>query len=203
MNYLKKIEKVIEFFPFCVTLVNVKEKTRPCISVNKYFTESTGYLPSEVIGKNLAFLQGERTEVETILFMRKCFEKEEACIQDLINYKKDGTVFVNRLLLIPFYKKNDLLIYMGIQNDITEKISSSVDNKKLEKVRDSEIKHTIGNSLAIVLGKLVQAIDHKSEIEFEGLVKDFSERIKQMNNFALNIENMSEFENFKYLGGDM
>ena len=50
----------------------------------------------------------------------------------LRNYKKDGTLFHNRLKITPLFdKKHRVIYYLGVQFDITEQVDASNEIKEL------------------------------------------------------------------------
>ena len=199
LQVLDTLKKFAEHFPYCFTIVDVNSLGRPCLFANSKFELNTGYAAEEVIGKNLAFLQGERTEVDTINFMRNCFASNDACIQDITNYKKNGEEFINRLLLLPM-KINDKDIFVGFQHDITDKLKLRQVNPELKKVQSSEIKHVVNNSLQILLSRFqLELKKSSSQVEIENKMKELTKHFENINDFALKIEYVSEFENFEYL----
>lgn len=196
---IDSIVKIGDYFPYCLTIVNITDETnRYCIYANKMFQENTGYTASESIDRNLSYLQGELTSQDTIDFMRDCFNKKLACIQDIINYKKDGTPFLNRLLLLPINEQSTGdIFYLGIQNDITLKQGLEHNNKSLRDVNNGEIRHVVNNILAIILGNFeLLFMKYTSPEDIDLAAKGLSETFKRINNYALNIENLSDFADF-------
>lgn len=195
---LEKLIKFAEYFPYCVTVVDVKQQGRPCLYANEKFFQNTGYPPQEAIGRNLAFLQGEATQEESRNFMRKAFRDGAACIQDLINYKKDGTPFLNRLLMVPLEQPNrGTHIYIGIQNDVTESRGLKHDNTLLSRVTDGEIKHHINNALTIIFFSLESNLRKaKTPEEVQHSILNLSKAFARINEFARNAENVSELDGF-------
>lgn len=196
---LQALIKASELFPYCLTIVDVTAQGRPCIHANHLFEKNTGYKVEEVIGKNLAFLQGERTELETIKFMRECFKKNEACVQDITNYKKNGKEFINRLLMLPITLDKRKL-YVGFQNDITQMMKIKSANEKLRDVQSAEINHVVNNSLQVIFGHLVLKLDQcQTQEELQKRLIELTKHFEKINDYVLNIEHLSEFENYKYL----
>ena len=195
INLLKKIG---DNFPYCLTIVEMKDNgERPCIYANQMFEENTGYKRGFAFGKNLAFLQGELTSPETILFMRTQFKEGKAMIQDIVNYKADGTPFLNRLLLLPMANKNGR-IYIGFQNDITEKRGLQCNSESLRNVKDGEIRHVVNNSLAIILGAYSMLFKKElSELQRKQIEEALSKEFKTILDFAMNTEDLSEFEDYE------
>ena len=196
---IKTLIKLGDSFPFCLTIVDItNEKNRPCIYANKLFEEYSGYSHDECIGRNLSYLQGELTSQDTILFMRDCFDKKLACIQDIINYKKDGTPFLNRLLILPIREySTGHTYYLGIQNDITQDKGLEYNNQSLKTVENGEILHIVNNSLAIILGTFeIRLKKSNSPEEIDLTAKSLDSTFKRINEYALNIEHLSDFADF-------
>jgi PAS domain S-box-containing protein len=188
--------KIGDHFPYCVTVVDVDAPGRPCLYSNKKFFENTGYTSDEVLGENLRLLQGKLTSQATVEFIRECFKNYSACIQDIVNYKKDGTPFLNRLLMLPI-QGQDKKYYIGFQHDITHRNGLEHNNESLAKVNDAEIKHVMNNALSIILG------GHLLGRSEENLAQVLTRAFDRINKFVLEVESVSEFEKFDYLLGDI
>jgi PAS domain-containing protein len=78
-----------DHFKDCFAIVDMAGSSRHCTYVNSAFTRETGFSADETIGRNLAFLQGERSSRVAVDFMRHCFENSLAFCQDIVNYRKD------------------------------------------------------------------------------------------------------------------
>lgn len=89
---------------------------------NDVFYQLSGYESAEVIGKSPLFLQGPLTDKATLKRLRTALEKSKYCKVELLNYKKDGSIFWNELEVTPI--KNELGVcshFISIQRDITER----------------------------------------------------------------------------------
>jgi len=118
-----------------VSLVDIRRPDAPLIYVNRGFEKLTGYAPAEVVGRNCRFLQGQNTDRDAITEMRRAMAKGGAHLTDLLNYKKNGEPFWNRLSLRPVRNERDELThYVGIQSDITA--LKRVEDKVIEFARD-------------------------------------------------------------------
>jgi PAS domain S-box-containing protein len=94
----------------------------PIIYVNKGFTLLTGYFPDEVIGCNCRFLQGPNSNPDSIALIRELLPLKQSFDAGLLNYRKNGTSFWNQVTIIPVLdEQGELIYYIGIQNDITER----------------------------------------------------------------------------------
>jgi PAS domain S-box-containing protein len=104
-----------------ITISSMDQSDRPLVFVNEGFERLTGYSKEEVIGKNCRFLQGKDTDPIPVDELRRAIKNGEQTTVELLNYKKDGTPFWNRLSITPLKDKNGVTThYVGVQSDITE-----------------------------------------------------------------------------------
>ncbi len=91
----------------------------PMIYVSDEFETQTGYSPEEAIGQNCRFLQGPGTNPHAIEAIRQGLKAETRFTIDILNYRKDGTAFVNRLRIRPIYDPSGrLMFFAGAQNPV-------------------------------------------------------------------------------------
>jgi PAS domain S-box-containing protein len=115
-----------------VTLADPDLEDAPIVYANKAFERLTGYSQEDIIGHNCRFLQGEDREQQARYEIAEAMKKHEVLEVTLRNYKKDGTLFHNRLKITPLLdKKNRVLYYLGVQYDITEQVNSTNEIKEL------------------------------------------------------------------------
>lgn len=92
----------------------------PIIFVNDAFSKLTGYSRDEIIGHNCRFLQGSGTNKDDVARVRSAIAREEPIELDLLNYRKDGSSFWNRLLISPvFDEAGDLRHFFASQFDVS------------------------------------------------------------------------------------
>ncbi|CAD6878829.1 PAS sensor protein [Methylomonas albis] len=121
-----------------VTLADPDLEDAPIIYANKAFERLTGYAHDEIIGHNCRFLQGEDREQEARFKIIEAMKKHESVEVTLRNYKKDGTLFHNRLKITPLLdKKNRVIYYLGVQYDITEQVNANNEIKELTSLLDA------------------------------------------------------------------
>lgn len=103
-----------------LTVADLSKKDSPLIYVNRGFEKMTGYLPVEVVGRNCRFLQGPRTDRKTLRQIREAIAEGRPLLVDILNYRKDASIFWNRLSLRPvFDDEMRPRFYIGIQTDIS------------------------------------------------------------------------------------
>ncbi|MHC5119623.1 MAG: PP2C family protein-serine/threonine phosphatase [Planctomycetota bacterium] len=105
-----------------VVISDCNQPDMPIIYVNNAFTAMTGYSWDEVVGKNCRFLQGSGSDPETSQEIRKAISEQRPCKVEILNYRKDGTQFWNRLSITPVRDDQGRAThFIGIQTDITRR----------------------------------------------------------------------------------
>jgi len=102
-----------------VVISNPMLPDNPMIYVSEAFERQTGYPAAEAIGRNCRFLQGPDTNLDAVQAIRHALAAQTSFTIDILNYKKDGTPFMNRLRIRPLFDEAGKLIYfVGAQNPI-------------------------------------------------------------------------------------
>jgi PAS domain S-box-containing protein len=108
-----------------ITLADPDLEDAPIIYANKAFERLTGYSQEEIIGQNCRFLQGDDREQPARYEIADAVRNAKGIEVTLRNYKKDGTLFYNRLKVIPLFDKKQRVIYfLGVQYDITKQVNA-------------------------------------------------------------------------------
>jgi len=74
--------------------------------VNDGFSEMTGYLASEAIGKTPKFLQGKNTSAVALNSISKGIQQNRPFTKKVLNYKKDKQEYICQLTIFPLYNKD-------------------------------------------------------------------------------------------------
>src|SRR5271166_2105133 len=110
--------RLIEATPEGVVLVDARHSDRPVVFVNPGFEALTGYAASELLGRNLRFLQAEDRDQEALLRLREFMGRGESCRVLLRNYRKDNSLFWNDLMVVPLRDGNgELSHFAGYARD--------------------------------------------------------------------------------------
>ncbi|MGB7762992.1 MAG: SpoIIE family protein phosphatase [Bryobacteraceae bacterium] len=103
-----------------ITIADASLPDNPLIYANAGFERLTGYWVADVLGRNCRFLQGPGTDPATLDTLRAAIrEKREVTVQ-LLNYRKNGTPFWNRLSITPVQDSSGAVThFIGVQSDVT------------------------------------------------------------------------------------
>ncbi|MBP1636712.1 MAG: rsbP 2 [Acidobacteria bacterium] len=105
-----------------ITIADASRPDRPLIYANQGFARMTGYAVAEVMGRNCRFLQGPDTDPGAAQEIRQAIEAERECIVEILNYRKDGSTFWNRLSITPVRDESGRVShFIGIQSDVTSR----------------------------------------------------------------------------------
>lgn len=132
--------------PLCIT--DPHQPDNPIVFVNPAFCDLCGYAEEEVLGRNCRFLQGPETTPESIAQVRKVISNRSVDTVEILNYRKDGSSFVNALQIGPIYDDGGrLLFFFGAQLDITEKLRMEEQARRLA---EEEILHRLRNIVNVM-----------------------------------------------------
>ncbi|GAB5370503.1 hypothetical protein AAMO2058_001498900 [Amorphochlora amoebiformis] len=109
-------EKTVEVFDDQKHGVVLADSNQIITHCNSMFVELTGYNVNDVIGKNCRILQGKNTDQKTVEFIRAALKRGEGCQVMILNYRKNGVPFWNRLSIQPLLDKHGRIRkFVGIQ----------------------------------------------------------------------------------------
>lgn len=102
------------------------------VFVNPAFTAMTGYAAEEVIGKTPRILHGPKTNRKVQEQMKQRLWQRQTFRCETINYRKDGTEFINEWNVAPIIDKNHQVThFVAVQRDVTERRQAEEEIKQL------------------------------------------------------------------------
>ena len=114
------VTSALDEAPVGITVADMTRPDEPLIYVSDGFVEITGYDREEILGQNCRFLQGEKTRSEPVDRMRTAIDAGDAVTVVLRNYRKDGSMFWNRVTLTPVTDDTGAVThYLGYQDDVS------------------------------------------------------------------------------------
>jgi len=110
-----------------IVISDARLPDNPLIYVNSGFVRLTGYAADDVLGRNCRFLQGPRTDPATTEVIRRAIHEERSCRVEILNHRKDGTIFWNDLSITPVLDATGQVThFIGIQSDITARKNAEI-----------------------------------------------------------------------------
>ncbi len=145
--------------PMCMT--NPHKHDNPIIFCNQAFEMLTGYSQDEILGRNCRFLQGKNTDPDAVSEIRKVLNDGEKDVHvELLNYRKDGSLFWNALFISPVLDTSGQLVYyFASQLDVTKRREAEAvlqQSQRMETLGSmaSSLAHEFNNLMTIVMGNL-------------------------------------------------
>jgi PAS domain S-box-containing protein len=109
----------IEHSPIASVITDARLPDNPIVVVNQGFCELTGYGREEIVGRNCRFLAGPDTEPEARETLRHAIAKGRPALVMLTNYRKDGSVFLNAVMIAPVIGDDgEVAYFLGSQMDV-------------------------------------------------------------------------------------
>lgn len=100
-------------------ITDPRQPDNPIVFVNDAFCRLTGYAREETLGRNCRFLQGPGTNLDDVAKIRRAIDDRVPIEIELLNYKKDGAIFWNRVLISPVFDGGELTYFFASQLDVT------------------------------------------------------------------------------------
>lgn len=126
------LSKILDSCVNGITLADPDQEDLPLVYANKAFETITGYTQEETIGKNCRFLQGTDRDQKERYQLKEAIENKQPIEITLRNYKKNGEIFYNHLVITPLFDSHgNVLYYLGVQYDVTEQRHAEEEIKRL------------------------------------------------------------------------
>lgn len=107
----------------------------PITFASQAFLNMTGYNLNEILGKNCRFLQGKGTDEYAVYRIRLSIAEGADCHVVLLNFRKDGTPFYNRLFMTALRDtKGRVKNYLGVQCEVSEKVAKRINKEEKAKL---------------------------------------------------------------------
>jgi PAS domain S-box-containing protein len=130
-----------------ITIADAQQDDEPLIYANGAFERITGYSTAEVIGRNCRFLQGDGTDDQAVAEVGEAIDTRKPVSVELLNYRKDGTPFWNRLEIVPVSSPSGTVThFLGLQRDVTERR----EREERLAVLDRVLRHNIRNRTNVI-----------------------------------------------------
>ncbi len=113
---LNKIKRFLQDRNNTIVVTCEKEKIQ---WVSKGFTRMTGYGAKEAIGQFPRFLQGSETALKAKEAIRSKINIEEKYSGKIVNYRKNGELYLCKVDILPVYDDNDSLVnFIAFEHEV-------------------------------------------------------------------------------------
>lgn len=121
-----------------IVITDPNQPDNPIIYCNPAFERMSGYSSEEVLGHNCRFLQGPDTDQAVRAEIREAVAAGQSCRVVIKNYRKDGTLFWNELVISPVRDDSGQLThFIGVKTDISDRKQVEVEREQLLKAERS------------------------------------------------------------------
>lgn len=142
------LDMVLQSVRLALCVTDPKQPDNPIIYVNRAFLELTGYEEEEVLGRNCRFLQGPNTTQESVIAVRRMVAGKSMSTVDIVNYRKNGTEFVNSLQIGPVIDQDgETVLMFGSQIDVT---SQRAEESEIQRLANAEVAHRMKNLVTVM-----------------------------------------------------
>lgn len=189
---LKLFGQAVEAAAHGIIICDARADDEPIIYANTGFSRITGYPLGEVLGRNSRFLQGPNTSAESVATLRTAVDADEPVSVDMLNYRRDGTPFWNRVEIMPIWNEaGEVTHFLGVQRDITERVR----NQQRLAVLNRILRHNVRNKMNVIRG-YADAI-----VQGEADAADAAVRIRNAADELFTIsEQIREFDTVAHVG---
>jgi PAS domain S-box-containing protein len=153
-----------------ITISDARLPDNPIVYANEGFERLTGYSREDILGRNCRFLQGKDTEPDAVSVIRKGIDDGSAITVELLNYKKDGTAFWNRLSITPVKSPSQTIThYIGVQSDLTKQKDIEAELRRTTRQLEDaygELKKDVEAAARIQRALLPSSLPQLEEVRF-------------------------------------
>lgn len=166
--------------PFPVVVAEVYLRREKVVYVNSAFTQLTGYDLADIVGKSCAVLQQGEGDPASRAVIQQAIQEAKAGQAEFVNYRKDGSSFINLVRVMPLHTNCVSVRYMlGLQLDVSEFSQRLARDYERHEERlttmgrmSTAIAHEINNPIAGVLMNLEYLSTRGCEGEVQEIIEE-------------------------------
>ncbi|KAF2000224.1 hypothetical protein P154DRAFT_534889 [Amniculicola lignicola CBS 123094] len=128
---------------FCLS--DPSRSDNPIIFASEEFHRTTQYGVGYAIGRNCRFLQGPKTNRHSIDRLRDAVKEGKEISEVFLNYRRDGSPFMNLLMMAPLLdSRGNLRYFIGAQVDVSGLVKDATDLDAFQSMLDKQKEGTDG-----------------------------------------------------------
>lgn len=122
-DYLMLYGRVLDCSPSGVSVSDARRYPQPIVHINPAFTRITGYEAHEVLGRDASILEGPLTDPDDLALLQRTVRNGGELKVTLRNYRKDGTMFHNKLSVSPVRDASgEITHYINVIEDVSGQV---------------------------------------------------------------------------------
>ncbi|KAI9775373.1 MAG: hypothetical protein M1835_005848 [Candelina submexicana] len=130
---------------FCLSDPSLKDN--PIVYASEEFYRTTQYGKDYVIGRNCRFLQGPKSDKYSAARLTQATAQGHQICETVLNYRRDGSPFLNLLLIAPLYdNKGAVRYFIGAQIEVTGLVEDGRGLVTLERLLEKDRQIGIASS---------------------------------------------------------
>ena len=172
-----------------ITMADATEPDNPIIYANEAFERVTGYSKTQITNNNCRVLQGPRTDADGVAKLRAGIDADRPVTVQLLNYRRDGTPFWNRITVTPIEDETGTVTrYIGFQEDVTEQQRVT----RLVELLNRVLRHNLRNELTIIQGYADFIGDPPPETDIKASIRRPVQRLISLSESARELESLAK-----------
>jgi diguanylate cyclase (GGDEF)-like protein/PAS domain S-box-containing protein len=154
----------------------------PTVYVNPAFERMTGWTQRQILGQSCGVLQGPDSDPAAVALLSEALAEGREANVTLLNQRRDGTTFWNRVSLTPVRDRDgELRHVIGVLADVTEAVTARA---RLEAARRDNARLREGLSEAEIryreLVERIPAVSYVAEFDEMGTVRYMSPQVEAL-----------------------
>lgn len=171
------------------SIISMTDTKGTILSVNKYFSDISGYSEKELVGQNQSVVSSGNHSITFWKEMWETIGKGDAWSGQIKNKRKDGRFYWVHSAIYPFIVDGKPFKYLSIMHDITKLIEGEEIKLALETTEISlnekmtllrEVHHRVKNNLQVITGLIGLQKNTLKDERLDGFFNDLSLRIQSI-----------------------
>jgi len=172
-----------------IILADATKPDNPIIYANDAFRSVTGYSDDQILGNNCRMLQGPGTDPEAVATIREGIAANRPMTVQLLNYRRDGTPFWNRVTVTPIEDETGTVThYIGFQQDVTVEQRTT----RLVELLNRVLRHNLRNELTVIEGYTDFVDNPPAGMDIQAKIRRPLRRLVSLSERARELENIAK-----------
>lgn len=146
-------------------ITNPRLRDNPIVYASQGFCRLTGYMLTDIVGKNCRFLQGPETDPRAPRKIRDAITQGVDCQVAILNYRKDRSIFYQHFFIAPLRGKDGFGVenFIGVQCEITKEQYDILQKTQFAEAESTKTQNQ-GSLLAGAPGAATKYMEPRHEI---------------------------------------